>query len=53
MSKKLYMTSADYVAIAVSPALVMALVGSLVYFLIEVMYVGDYQARLNYAFAVN
>jgi hypothetical protein len=52
MSKKLYMTNADYVAIAISPALIMALVGSLVYFLIEVMYVGDYQARLNYAFAL-
>ena len=52
MSKKLYMTNADYVAIAISPALIMALVGSLVYFLIEVMYVGEYQARLNYAFAL-
>jgi hypothetical protein len=52
MSKKLYMTNADYVAIAISPALIMALVGSLVYFLIEVMYVGEYQARLNYAFGL-
>jgi hypothetical protein len=46
------MTSADYVAIAISPALVMALVGSLVFFLIEVLYVGDYQARLTYAFGL-
>lgn len=46
------MTNADYVAIAVSPALVMALVGSLVFFLIEVLYVGDYSARLNYVFAL-
>jgi len=46
------MTNADYVAIAVSPALVMALVGSLVFFLIEVLYVGDYTARLNYVFAL-
>jgi hypothetical protein len=45
-------TNADYVAIAVSPALVMALVGSLVFFLIEVLYVGDYSARLNYVFAL-
>ena len=30
----------------------MALVGSLVFFLIEVLYVGEYQARLNYAFAL-
>jgi hypothetical protein len=52
MAKRLYMTSADYLAIAISPALIMALVGSLVFFLIEVVYVGQYQARLNYAFAL-
>ena len=45
-------TNADYVAIAVSPALVMALVGSLVFFLIEVLYVGEYSTRLNYVFAL-
>jgi hypothetical protein len=39
-------TLADYVAIAISPALIMALVGSLVFFLVEVLYVGEYQARL-------
>jgi hypothetical protein len=52
MAKRLYMTSADYLAIAISPALIMALVGSLVFFLVEVLYVGQYQARLNYAFAL-
>jgi hypothetical protein len=46
------MTNADYVAIAVSPALVMALIGSLVFFLIEVLYAGDYTFRLNYVFAL-
>jgi len=46
------MTNADYVAIAVSPALIMALVGSLVFFLIEVLYVGQYQARLIYVFSL-
>jgi hypothetical protein len=49
---RLRMTNADYVAIAVSPALIMALVGSLVFFLIEVLYVGSYTARLNYVFAL-
>ena len=49
---KMRMTAADYVAIAVSPALVMAMVGSLVFFLIEVLYIGQYQARLNYVFAL-
>lgn len=52
MAKRLKKTTADYLAIAVSPALIMALVGSLVYFLIAVMYVGDYSARLNYSFAL-
>src|SRR5262249_14628493 len=41
-------TLADYVAIAISPALIMALVGSLVFFLVEVLYVGEYQARLQW-----
>ena len=52
MAKKLYMTTEDYLVIAVSPALIMALVGSLVYFLIEVFYAGDYEARLDYAFGL-
>jgi hypothetical protein len=52
MAKRLTMTNADYLAIAVSPALIMALVGSLVFFLIEVLYVGQYQGRMNYAFAL-
>ena len=52
MAKRLYMTSADYLAIAISPALIMALVGSLVFFLLEVLYVGDYEARLTYVFAL-
>jgi hypothetical protein len=52
MAKRLHMTAADYVAIAISPALIMALVGSLVFFLIEVLYEGEYQARLTYVFAL-
>jgi hypothetical protein len=52
MAKKLYMTTEDYLVIAISPALIMALVGSLVYFLIEVFYAGDYAARLDYAFGL-
>ncbi|HVT28391.1 MAG TPA: DUF4129 domain-containing protein [Lacipirellulaceae bacterium] len=52
MAKRLYMTSADYLVIAVSPALIMALVGSLVFFLIDVLYVGQYEVRLDYAFAL-
>ncbi len=36
----------DVMAEAVSPALIMALVGSLVYFLVEVVYVGEYSWHL-------
>lgn len=46
------MTNADYVALAVSPALIMALIGSLVFFLIEVLYAGQCVLRLNYVFAL-
>lgn len=52
MAKRLFMTSADYLAIAISPALIMALVGSLVFFLLDVLYVGEYEARLTYVFAL-
>src|SRR5437868_5251609 len=41
-------TLADYVTIAMSPALIMAMVGSLVYFLLEVLYVGKYEFRLQW-----
>lgn len=36
----------DYVVTALSPALIMGLVGSLVFFLAEVFYAGRYEARL-------
>jgi hypothetical protein len=39
-------TLADFVVIALSPVLIMALVGSLVFFLVEVLYVGQYEGRL-------
>jgi hypothetical protein len=41
-------TLADYVVTAISPVLIMALVGSLVFFLVEVLYVGQYQGTLLY-----
>lgn len=49
---RLRMTNADYVAIAVSPALVMALIGSLVFFLVQVFYVGAFTVRLNSVLAL-
>jgi hypothetical protein len=39
-------TLADYVALAISPALIMGLVASLVFFLINVLYVGEYVERM-------
>src|SRR5439155_12573803 len=41
-------TPADYVAMALSPALIMALVGSLVFFLLEILYAGEYTGRLQW-----
>jgi hypothetical protein len=41
-------TLADYLAIAVGPLLIMALVGSLVFFLLEVLYVGQYHGQLQW-----
>ncbi len=39
---------ADFAAIAISPVLIMALVGSLVFFLLDILYVGRYQASLQW-----
>jgi hypothetical protein len=52
MTRRLNKTLVDYLVIAISPALIMALVGSLVFFLIEVFYRGNFQGRLEYIFAM-
>ena len=41
-------TLADYVVIAISPALIMLLVGSLSYFLLEVFYDGQWEGRMRW-----
>ena len=41
-------TAADYAVTALAPALVMLMVGSLVFFLVEVLYAGRYSGRLLY-----
>lgn len=41
-------TLADYVALAISPALIMGMVASLVFFLVNVLYVGEYVGRLQW-----
>lgn len=49
MARKRHLQStADYLAIAISPVLIMLLVGSLVFFLQEVTYGGQYQERVRW-----
>ena len=48
MARRLDKTLADYVGIAISPVLIMLLVGSLMYFLLEVFYQGHYSGRLHW-----
>lgn len=48
MARRLQKSAADYMAIAVTPALIMLLVGSLLFFLLEVGYRGQYAGRLNW-----
>jgi hypothetical protein len=43
-------TLADYVTIALSPLLIMSLIGSLVFFLLEVLYAGQYMGRMQWTF---
>src|SRR5260221_14728104 len=43
-------TVGDFVAIAIGPALIMTLIGSLVFFLVEVLYRGQYSERLHHVF---
>ncbi|MDX1948352.1 MAG: DUF4129 domain-containing protein [Pirellulaceae bacterium] len=45
-------TLADLLVVAISPALIMLLVGSLVFFLVEVCYQGQYQGRLLFVLAM-
>ncbi|WP_010585486.1 DUF4129 domain-containing protein [Schlesneria paludicola] len=40
------MTLADYLVIAISPALIMSLIGSLAFFLLEISYSGRYRERM-------
>jgi hypothetical protein len=45
---RLHKTLADYLVIAVSPALIMVLIGSLVFFLVDVFYQGQHEPRLQF-----
>jgi hypothetical protein len=52
MARRLKKTLLDYLVIAISPALITLMVGSLVLFLIQVFYQGNFQGRLQYIFAL-
>src|SRR5882724_6436179 len=41
-------TLADYLAIAIAPVLIMTLVGSLVFFLLGLIYSGEHEAKLRW-----
>ncbi|HEX3726284.1 MAG TPA: hypothetical protein VHV08_08575, partial [Pirellulales bacterium] len=51
MARRLKQTTVDYVVIALSPALIMTLVGSLIIFLLAVFYRGEFQLRLHWVMA--
>lgn len=42
----------DYMVIAISPLLIMAMVGSLLFYLVAVFYQGQYEGRLTFIFAM-
>ena len=50
--RRLDKTLGDYLGIAISPVLIMTLVGSLIYFLLLVVYEGQYGERLHFIFAM-
>ncbi|HUT88385.1 MAG TPA: DUF4129 domain-containing protein [Thermoguttaceae bacterium] len=52
MARRLDKTLGDYLGIAISPVLIMTLVGSLIYFLLLVVYEGQYGERLHFIFAM-
>lgn len=52
MTRRLDKTLADYIGIAISPALIMVMVGSLVFFLMELSYQGRYGERLHFILAM-
>src|SRR5262245_54538620 len=52
MSRRSPETLADYVVVGVCPALIMLLVGSLMWFLVEVFYQGEFKGRLWWVMAM-
>src|SRR3954467_10503203 len=52
MARRSPETLADYLVVAIAPALIMLLVGSLMWFLVEVFYQGEFKGRLLWIMAM-
>src|SRR5262245_12011620 len=52
MARRSPETLADYLVVAIAPALIVLLVGSLMWFLVEVFYQGEYKGRLLWIMAM-
>ena len=52
MSRRIQPTLMDYVVIAINPALIIVLINSLVYFLLEMFYQGQYPERLHFCLSM-
>jgi len=52
MSRRIQPTLMDYVVIAINPALIIVLINSLVYFLLEMLYQGQYPERLHFCLSL-
>src|SRR6187200_2677049 len=52
MARRPPATLADYVLVGINPALIMFLIGSLVFFLLQVFYRGAYDMRVSFVFAM-
>lgn len=52
MARRSPETLADYLVVAIAPLLIMLLVGSLMWFLVEVFYVGEHKGRLLWIMAM-
>src|SRR6185369_17245264 len=52
MSRRSPETLADYLVVAICPVLIMLLVGSLMWFLVEVFYQGEFKARMLWIMAM-
>src|SRR6476620_8088387 len=52
MARRSPETLADYLVVAIAPALIMLLVGSLMWFLVEVFYQGEHKGRMLWIMAM-